>query len=205
MDKKLKLFEAITSKKNLPIVQDTGQGLISSRTPSPIEWMAGKIAPYMGGGETRENYQKIDNFLGGTLGLSGINETFGGIDKIKKGDVRSGLMEAMTGIVPEVKGLNKIETILRPAVNYKGKIFEGVNHGDALANAIGGNAADEQEIWYLMDAVNPSDKIDGFVTSSGRFVDRKEAYEIANATNKVNGDYQKGRLSIENWSDGEQH
>jgi len=66
------------------------------------------------------------------------------------------------------------ERILDAAVRYKGEIYTGASHGHAvgaLKKALGGG--------YIQKELLIDPEWDGFVTSSGRFVNRKEAWLIA--------------------------
>ena len=65
------------------------------------------------------------------------------------------------------------EAIVAAALrSHKGDVFSGVNHGEAFVKAAkqgeAGNATEN-----------------GFLTNTGRFVDRKEALEIANKSQSV--------------------
>jgi hypothetical protein len=63
-----------------------------------------------------------------------------------------------------------IEKIVSGAIRYKGEVFTGQFHADAV-----------RKIWELYPETQEdmSDLEEGFMTSTGRFVDRKEAGEIA--------------------------
>ncbi len=66
------------------------------------------------------------------------------------------------------------ERIKASAVRYKGQIFTGQTHGDALL------VLEEAFPDYRAREVE-----DGFVTSSGRYVDRTEAREIAKKNDQI--------------------
>lgn len=85
------------------------------------------------------------------------------------------------------------ERIVSAAIQYKGEIFTGQTHADA---------------WVPMtekyaDAVITNERIDGFVTSTGRFVDRKEALVIAQNADQLRSEsaHQLGELQSEHLAD----
>ena len=70
----------------------------------------------------------------------------------------------------------KMETIVGVASRYKGEIFEGTTHLEtwkAAAKSVG------KENLSFSRFVNGTDYRDGFITSTGRFVTREEATQIA--------------------------
>lgn len=79
------------------------------------------------------------------------------------------------GVMPLLGGAVKSpETVKSAALQYKGKTYEGQNHGYALSD--------------IMDAhgdVSMKDIKDGFTTSKGRFVSREEAFGIAKGRNQI--------------------
>jgi hypothetical protein len=73
--------------------------------------------------------------------------------------------------VPKIPEKNtEAERVVSGAIRYKGEIFTGQFHADAAV-----------KIWELYPETQEdmSDFEEGFMTSTGRFVDRKEAGEIA--------------------------
>ncbi|HEY4519618.1 MAG TPA: hypothetical protein VJH33_01090 [Candidatus Paceibacterota bacterium] len=66
------------------------------------------------------------------------------------------------------------ERIAFSALRYRGEIFTGANHGDALIDL------EETHPDFVGREVD-----DGFTTSSGRFVDRVEAYTIARSQGQL--------------------
>jgi hypothetical protein len=70
--------------------------------------------------------------------------------------------------IPEKK--SETEKIVSGAIRYRGEVFTGQFHADAVT-----------KIWELYPETKEdmTDFEEGFVTSTGRFVDRKEAGEIA--------------------------
>ncbi len=63
---------------------------------------------------------------------------------------------------------NKEETISAAAIEYEGEIFRGRNHAEAI-----------MEMEMKIPDYEPNKVRDGFVTSTGRYVERDEALEIA--------------------------
>ena len=66
------------------------------------------------------------------------------------------------------------EYILCSAVSYQGEVFTGYRCGDAI-----------KVLLRIYIDPKPSDIIQGFMTSKGRFVDRTEAYYIAEKNNQI--------------------
>ena len=68
----------------------------------------------------------------------------------------------------------QVEKIASAAVRFKGEIWTGTIHPEILARI-----QDVHPDWEYAGFE------DGFVTSTGRFVDRKDAVEIANAAEQI--------------------
>ncbi len=68
--------------------------------------------------------------------------------------------------------MSATETIFRAACMVKGEIYEGFNHFEAFMVAVNLGRATTDDYGELNHQ-------EGFTTSTGRFVDREEAYQIA--------------------------
>lgn len=66
------------------------------------------------------------------------------------------------------------EKVTAAAIRVSGQVFTASNHGEAFNDA-------EHALGYIPRG----DAEDGFVTSSGRFVDRETAYDIAEDAGQV--------------------
>ena len=91
------------------------------------------------------------------------------------------ILEAMEGLQPnkkENKEPAKLEKIVAAAIRFNGEIVTGVNH--ALATR---QLEKMHPDWQKM-STEPVEE--GFLTSSGRFVDRREAAEIAERAAQTN-------------------
>jgi len=75
------------------------------------------------------------------------------------------------------------ETVKNAAVRIDGKVYEGPNHGVALDRAATELGKTQDELLELIDGSN-----DGFVTSTGRFVSREEADQIAKGAGQKKAD-----------------
>jgi hypothetical protein len=122
----------------------------------------------------------------GTGGIAGLkmapNEVAFGA-----GPIRS------TGMAGEKAG-NVQETIIGPAIHYNGNVFSGINHAHALDQLA-------QTIRSTPEAILNSGKIadgglEGFFTSTGRYVDRKEAARIADMAEQTPHEPKAGRQLI---------
>ncbi|MFT4115421.1 hypothetical protein [Bradyrhizobium sp.] len=87
------------------------------------------------------------------------------------------------------------ETITSAAIRYDGHVFEGALHSDAYEAAASATGRDFGEV---ISATKPQDS--GFLTSSGRFVDREEAARIANGARQTT--HQVDELVGEHLPDG---
>lgn len=65
------------------------------------------------------------------------------------------------------------ETVVSPAVRFEGRIFSGPTHSAAWAEAMDAGIKPNDNV--------PVEEVDGFVTSTGRYVSRSEATKIADA------------------------
>jgi len=84
---------------------------------------------------------------------------------------------------PPTEGTEEQETISAAAIRYEDELYTGTNHGQAL-----------DQLMEARPRFKEKDIEEGFVTSTGRFVNRREADQIAfNAGQKKSGEY-KGRL-----------
>ncbi len=102
------------------------------------------------------------------------------------------------------ESVSGVETIRNAAVRYQGKIFEGVTHGHAFGSLLeylhvedpalyAKVHGDEYELVAELEQL-PHDQFDfeGFVTSSGRYVPRAEATEIARRNRQLTRDKAAG-------------
>ena len=76
-------------------------------------------------------------------------------------------------VAPLFEATVTTERVKAAAVKFRGKIFTGATHADAM-DAIGKSEAEIDELY-----ANGEIDTDGFVTTSGRYVDRMEAGRIA--------------------------
>jgi hypothetical protein len=67
------------------------------------------------------------------------------------------------------------EQIAAAAIKMNGRVFTGPGHYDAILQA-------ERELGIPLGNMNPDPIADGFVTTAGRYVSRREAQEIARRT-----------------------
>lgn len=74
--------------------------------------------------------------------------------------------------IPRVESVG--ERIESAAVRYKGDVFMGPNHGMALSQLVEDDRYPNIDTDVLADTAE-----DGFVTSTGRFVNKGEAYILA--------------------------
>ena len=81
---------------------------------------------------------------------------------------------------------NPIERIAQAALLFKGKLYTAAHHETALRK-IWKEYPDWKEEYY--DEIR-----EGFVTYTGRFVDSKEAYQIADRAGQIIGDRNSGEL-----------
>ncbi len=82
----------------------------------------------------------------------------------------------------------KPETVSEAAINLNGKIYTGTNHLAAVEKAAAAEGlTTEQFFAKYSQAENPilDDAAQGFVTSTGRYVDRVEAHKLANKTGQL--------------------
>ncbi len=87
------------------------------------------------------------------------------------------------------------ERIVSAAIKYKDEIFMGKTHADAWVPLTEKYA----------NAVITNERTDGFVTSTGRFVNRKDALEIADDADQLRSfaPFQSGELGSEHLKDTE--
>jgi hypothetical protein len=71
-----------------------------------------------------------------------------------------------------------METIRSAAVRWQGQVFVGFSHCDAWHQCFGDSIDDTVDFGNV-------DEVEGFVTSKGRFVDRREALAIAQRADQV--------------------
>lgn len=64
------------------------------------------------------------------------------------------------------------ETVSKAALQYKGELFEGKNHGFALGDIMDKHPDIDLKDWQ-------KDIKEGFTTSHGRFISREEAFDMA--------------------------
>lgn len=87
-------------------------------------------------------------------------------------------MEGSSGVKKlELKSGPEKEQIKAPALRYQGQVFAGVSHIEAIA-----------KLKKVFPNVHLSYVEDGFVTTSGRFVDREEANNIAKENDQLRPD-----------------
>ena len=87
----------------------------------------------------------------------------------------------MEQITPEAHGdqiKKERESIAASAILFKGKIYTGVTHGEAILKF--------EERFPNWKKMKIEDIIDGFVTNTGRFVERDEAGKIACDAGQLN-------------------
>jgi hypothetical protein len=95
------------------------------------------------------------------------------------------------------------ERIAGAAVKIGDTVYSGANHFDALMAAAEGLGKTEEAILAMRDeTLNEGVMLDGFVTSSGRYVDRFEADTIARRTGQLDNEDNGGALISEDL-DGE--
>lgn len=85
------------------------------------------------------------------------------------------------------------ESIRSAAVRHEGEIYEGALHSDAYEAAA---QATGKEFGDVIAKAKPQDA--GFMTSKGRFVDREEAAEIANAAQQTDRQAPLGYVGWDN-------
>jgi len=95
----------------------------------------------------------------------------------------------LTTALTETDQQAREERIICSAVRYKGKVWMGHRHGNALG-------AMHDELSYTMNrremTAEQTDREQGFVTSTGRYVDRAEGWNIAEKAGQIlKRDYQK--------------
>lgn len=83
-------------------------------------------------------------------------------------------------ITPELQQAAAIERVISPAVKVNDKIYTGINHAEALQQAADELGVDIDKIHTKVDD-NKQSQFDAWVTSSGRFVDSKEAARLVNS------------------------
>lgn len=89
-----------------------------------------------------------------------------------------GLALAFSGGGLKTAGTEAAETVGKAALQYKGKTYEGANHGFALGDLM--DAHKTEDFGALMGDVKQ-----GFTTSKGRFVSREEAFDIAKKQDQI--------------------
>jgi hypothetical protein len=100
------------------------------------------------------------------------------------------------------QGSREVETLTLAATRFGGKVYTGPNHVVLMERVAAENGIDPKSLVMRDDkenlitldgdvvdpATNPKIIEDGFVTSRGRFVDRREALQIAKAQNQLHPD-----------------
>lgn len=111
----------------------------------------------------------------------------------------------MKNPILDALGVAAKEKIFRAAVRYKGKVYEAVNHGEAVNKLF--------DAFEKYPSAKEADKIykeieQGFTTTTGRYVDREEAYRLAETAEQIkrqhsqaayrpDDDRWKGKLGME--------
>lgn len=93
------------------------------------------------------------------------------------------------------------KTIISAAIKLKGIVVEGYEPRDVILSVPSPGRHNHVLWWahtHAFDAIyGMTGKDQGFLTSTGRFVDREEAYEIAKAAGQL-----EGRVKTGNQHDG---
>ncbi len=104
---------------------------------------------------------------------------------------------------------SSFEKIKNAALLYEGQVFEAISHGLAagliLEHIKNTNLAlyeelegDEWQLIELLERTNANTAFEGFTTTTGRFVTRQEALEIARNAEQIKGEDNKEELWSEN-------
>jgi hypothetical protein len=131
--------------------------------------------------------------------------TVGGLGSPQFAMASRGALEGAGALAPAIRGAEgEPEKIVAAATKFRGKVYTGnvhVQSAEAAASAHG------MDVSQFIDTVNreagkteATRDLDGFVTSTGRFVTREEAQEIANQQGQLHGlatRENKPRLSME--------
>lgn len=80
-----------------------------------------------------------------------------------------------------------VEKIRSAAIRFQGEIFLGLNHGLAIKQL-----EEKYPRWQIMTDQSPEE---GFYTNTGRFVDRREADEVATAARQVDEERRQHRVN----------
>ena len=97
-------------------------------------------------------------------------------------------------IVKLTSGDDAVEQIASPAVRVNGKVYTGANHGEASQIA-------SRETGISIDKIADDFEADGFQTSTGRYVDRQEAFKLANKEGQLKkGVFTEGDIASDSGS-----
>jgi hypothetical protein len=149
------------------------------------EWVAGAKKGFgqflkSAGGELQEPQNAMAAALGGPV-APGIAAMRGGAAltrALSEGGFQ-GVDQAATGktVQGAISSATAPEAITGAAIKYRDKIYRGAIHSDAAENAAHETGAASRDVIY--------ESRPGFITTTGRFVDRDEATKIAAKTGQL--------------------